>query len=357
MVAREWKPAGGGERRSPRRIILRSYQSPGDIVMLTAAVRDLHAANPGRFLTDVRTSAGALWENNPHLTPLRDGERGVELLDMHYPLIHHSNQRPYHFLHGYSQFLEARLGVDIPVTAFRGDIHLSDEERSSPPPGVEHGLPERFWIIVSGGKYDFTAKWWDPASFQAVVDHFRGRIRFVQCGKAEHWHPRLNHVVDLLGRTSLREFIRLMYHADGVLCPVTLAMHLAAAVEMKPEAHGMRPEAHGMLPVGLRPCVIVAGGREPPHWEAYPGHQFLHTVGMLSCCAEGGCWKSRCQRVGDGDPKDRRDLCEQPIEISPDLRIPRCLQMITPGDVIRCIEGYLWQEPEIRSPESGISPL
>ena len=42
------------------RLILKSFQSPGDIVMLTAAVRDLHAAYPGRFQTDVRTSADAI---------------------------------------------------------------------------------------------------------------------------------------------------------------------------------------------------------------------------------------------------------------------------------------------------------
>ena len=69
---------------------------------------------------------------------------------------------------------------------------------------------------MAGGKYDFTAKWWDPASFQAVVDHFRDRITFVQCGEAGHWHPRLTGVMDLVGKTTLREFIRLVYHAEGV---------------------------------------------------------------------------------------------------------------------------------------------
>ena len=88
-----------------RRLILKSFQSPGDVVMLTAAVRDLHAAAPGQFQTDVRTAAEALWEHNPHLTTLREGEPGVESLDMHYPLVHQSNQRPYHFLHGYAQCL------------------------------------------------------------------------------------------------------------------------------------------------------------------------------------------------------------------------------------------------------------
>jgi ADP-heptose:LPS heptosyltransferase len=294
--------------------------------MLTAAVRDLHSAHPREFQTDVRTSANDLWLHNPHLTQLQEGAADVRQLDMHYPLVHQSNERPYHFLHGYVQYLEQQLGLRIPVTRFQGDVHLSPEEKRLPVPGAELGVPEHFWIIMAGGKYDFTAKWWNPESYQAVVDHFQGRIQFVQCGEQGHWHPKLTGVIDLIGKTSLREFIRLMHHADGVVCPVTFAMHLAAAVETRPG----RPRN--------RPCVVVAGGREPAHWEAYPGHQFLSTNSALSCCATGGCWKSRCQPVGDKDPKDLQDLCSQPVQISEELRIPKCLDLITPADVMRRIE-------------------
>lgn len=122
----------------PRRLILRSFQSPGDVVMLTAAVRDLHAAHPGKFQTDVRTTAPALWEHNPYLTRLSERDTGVECLDMHYPLIHECNRRPYHFIHGYVQYLEERLGLRIPVTEFRGDIHLSAAEKAWPPPALQN---------------------------------------------------------------------------------------------------------------------------------------------------------------------------------------------------------------------------
>ena len=311
-----------------RRLILQSFQSPGDVLMLSAAVRDLHLAYPGDYQTDVRSSAPAIWENNPHLTPLNEQMPDVVSLNMHYPLIQKSNQRPYHFIHGYHQYLEQKLGLRIPVTQFRGDIHLSDEERQSPAPFCDLGVPDRYWIVMAGGKYDFTAKWWNPKSFQAVVDAFADRIQFVQCGEAGHWHPRLERVVDLVGKTELRQFIRLMYHAEGVLCPVTMAMHLAAAVETP----SGRP-VH-------RPAVVIAGGREPPHWEAYPHHQFLSTTGMLSCCEEGGCWRSRCQRVGDGDKKDYHGRCQYPVQVDADLVIPRCMNMITPDDVIRRIELY-----------------
>ena len=60
------------------KLIFQNAQSPGDIVMLTAAVRDLHCCYPGQFQTDVRTSCPALWLENPHLTPLDENDPEVE---------------------------------------------------------------------------------------------------------------------------------------------------------------------------------------------------------------------------------------------------------------------------------------
>ena len=146
----------------------------------------------------------------------------------------------------------------------------------------------------------------------------------MQVGEEGHQHRPLEGVLDLRGRTDLRQFVRLMYHAQGVLCPVTLAMHLAAAVEVK----GGKPKN--------RPCVVVAGGREPPHWEAYPHHQFLHTNGALLCCDQGGCWKARTLPLGDGDPKDKPDhLCVDVVG-----QLPRCMDLISAADVTRRIELY-----------------
>src|SRR5258708_4729270 len=113
-----------------RKLILKNSLSPGDIVMLTAAVRDLHVCYPGRFLTDVRTSCSELWEHNPHITPLSETDRTVEIIECSYPLINRSNDAPYHCLHGFIEFLNDHLGLKIRPTAFKGDVHLSAEERS-----------------------------------------------------------------------------------------------------------------------------------------------------------------------------------------------------------------------------------
>ena len=308
-----------------KRLLLKSFLSPGDVLMLTAAVRDLHRSNPDTFVTDVRTSCPQLWENNPYLTELEEEDSEVEVIECHYPLIHKSNQAPYHFIHGFIEYLNERLDLKIRPTEFKGDIHLSSAEKFGSSPVAELvGEDTPYWVVTAGGKRDYTIKWWDTRRYQEVVNHFRGRIQFVQVGAAGHFHPELEGVIDLRGKTDIRKLIRLIYHADGVLCPITFLMHLTAAVEAKNDH-------------GLRSCVVIAGGREPPHWESYPGHQFIHTVGILPCCKTGGCWKSRTLPLGDGSEHDRSpNLCVDVVGT-----LPRCMDMISSVEVIRRIEMYV----------------
>ena len=238
---------------SPKKLILKNSQSPGDVVMLTAAIRDLHYCCPGEFLTDVRTPCPDLWKNNPYITKITDDDPEAETIQCHYPAINRSNQEPYHFIHGFTKFLSEKLSRVISPSEFRGDIHLSNQEKnwySQIREIIGRDVP--FWIIVAGGKFDYTIKWWSHERFQTVVDHFQGQLLFVQIGASkEHHHQPLKDVIDLRGKTNLRQLVRLMYHSAGVLCPVTMAMHLAAAVEVK------RP----FYPTANRPCVVVAGGR------------------------------------------------------------------------------------------------
>lgn len=203
--------------------------------MLTAAVRDLHKCYPNQFLTDVRTPCPHLWENNPCITPLAEPGSGAgvlpvnwtttdqdhgrdtratpetrgrdaratfadEVIECHYPLIQQSNQVPYHFIHGFVEFLNERLRLQIKPTAFKGDIHISKLEKSWISQVQEITREDTpFWIVVAGGKRDFTIKWWDLHRFQQVVDHFRGKIVFVQVGEKNHNHFGLDGVIDLRG--------------------------------------------------------------------------------------------------------------------------------------------------------------
>lgn len=319
------QPGNRGAHGRMKKLILNCGLSPGDLVMLTAAIRDLHHWYPNAYQTDVRTVCPDIWTNNPYITQLADDDPEAERVDCRYPLINRCNYTPYHCLHGFIEFLNERFGLSIKPTAFKGDIHLSAQEKAWYSQVHEvTGEDTPFWIIDAGGKHDVTIKWWDHRRYQQVVDHFRGKIQFVQVGQRGHHHPKLEGVIDLRGKTTLRELIRLVYHAHGVLCPVTALMHLTAAVESKDPR------------VPYRPCVVVAGAREPAHWETYPDHQFIHTNGALPCAVRGGCWKDRVLPLRDGDPRDQaRHLCTN-VRNS----LPRCMDMITAKDVIGRIQRY-----------------
>jgi ADP-heptose:LPS heptosyltransferase len=312
-----------------RKLLLSNNLSPGDIVMLTAAVRDLHKSHGDKFAINVKTSCQEIWDSNPYITDFDRNDPDVENINCEYNLIHKSNQLPYHFIHGFRMDLEKKLGIEIPQGDFKGDIHISDKEKGWVSQIEEMGVKDKFWIMMAGGKYDFTTKWWNPDYYQEVVDHFKGKITFVQCGEKHHWHTPLNNVINLVGKTDIRQFLRLVYHSVGIVCPITFAMHAAAAVPVK----SGNPRN--------RACVVIAGGRESTHWEAYPHHRYLSMVGSLTCCETGGCWRSRCQKVSDGDAKDLdQNLCLNPIEIKENLVISKCMNMIKPIDVIRAIESY-----------------
>ena len=320
------------QKHEKRKLILKNEQAPGDILMLTACVRDFVKAYGDDFLVDVRTPCDPIWENNPYLTELDEKDPSVEHIEMEYPIIHNSNEGAYHFIHGFRLWLEDKLDLKIPQGQFWGDIHFSKEELGWVSMIQEHHTKKDtpFWLMCAGGKTDYSAKWWIPEYAQAVVDHYKDKILFAQVGGSGegHSHYPLMNVIDLVGKTDLRMLMRLAYHADGIICPITFLMHLAAALPQKPGK-----------PI-RKACVVTAGGREPSNFTCYTHHQYLHTNGCMKCCDNGGCWKSRISVIEDGDDHKNGELCEDTVELNGRM-VQRCMaEGVTADDVIRAVEKY-----------------
>ncbi len=293
---------------TPQRLLLKADQAPGDVVAMTAAVYSLHRAHPSRYLTAVETCYPDVFAHNPDVVPV-DSVSGALPVQMHYPAIHRSNERGIHFMQAWCEHLGSALGVPVPLLTNRP--HLQFDYPALP--------LEDYWLVCSGGKRDFTNKLWGYDAYQEVVFLLKGKVRFVQVGGAEHDHPPLSCVDDMVGRTDLRGLFNLARRARGVLCGVSLLMHVAAALE--------------------RPAVVVAGGREPVAWNAYPLQHYLHTVGALPCRdtegrTGGACWRSRVLPFGDGSLLDRH-TCERPVD-----GIPECMRMIRPAMVAELIMRY-----------------
>lgn len=301
-----------------RKLILRCFLSPGDIATMTAAVESLHLRYPGAFLTDVRTSVPELWEHNPRITPIADGEG--ESISMEYPSIHSSDQRPISFLGGYARFLGEKLNWPLEAMIKKPMIYLSDEEKQWQ--NQIHGTVGKdvpFWIVNAGIKRDFTAKQWPIESYQEVVNATRGRIQWVQIGEAGHDHEKLDGVIDLRGKTTTRQLIRLCHHARGGIGPVTFLQHLMAAFD--------------------KTYLCLLGGREPLPWVQYPLQHTFHSLGLLPCCREKACWKSRVVPLRDGDSNDN-SLCEMPI-LGGKRPVAKCMAIIRPSEVVATLERIL----------------
>jgi ADP-heptose:LPS heptosyltransferase len=306
-------------------LLLENNQAPGDTLMFTCLARDIHKTYPGQFQISVISKSMDIWKNNPNVVSGNAIPNKTHIRIGYSSSISQSNQRSAHFSTGFIQDFNEKTGLHVRLTDMRPDLYFTEEEKN--PDIVPVKKP--YWLMMAGGKRDFTAKIWDPGYYQRVVT-LTPEVQFVQVGAANHVHRRLNGVVDLLGKTSLRQLMLLIYHAEGIVCPVTCGMHFAAAMN--------------------KPCVVISGGREPWWWEAYnkttwginvPGvecppdfveHHFLHTIGSLGCCTRGGCWKN-----GIGENIMARS-CRHPVN-GPTMVQPACMAAITPEMVSQTIRN------------------
>jgi len=299
------------EEKPPEKLTLSCRLSPGDIMTLTAAVESLHTTYPGEYLTDIRTPCGAIWENNPHITAIPDDQG--RRIEMEYPQINRSNSEAIPFIGAYTAFLAEQIGRPLKLTTNRPHLYLSELEKSWLNQVTEFAeKPIPFWLVNAGVKRDFTAKQWPVEHYQEVIDRTRGQIQWVQIGEKSHDHPDLTGVIDFRGKTDTRQLIRLAYHSQGGLGPVTFLQHIMAAWE--------------------RPYICLLGGREPVPWVTYPRQHTLSMVGMLPCCKSGACWKSRVVPLRDGSDKDN-SLCELPV-LGINKPVGKCMAAITPNEVL-----------------------
>lgn len=312
-----------------RKFILTHELAPGDVVVTTSLVRDLKLKYGRDIEIDFLTNFPAVYENNPYLTRLDPSARDVTHLTIDYSAgIRLARQEKLHFTTYQHRFFAERTGLAVEPLFSKPDLHLSEYEQEVAP------ITGRYWLVFGGGKKDMTTKHWEYTRYQEVVDRLRPYgLRFVQSGSSKpgHTHPPMRNVLNVVGWGYVRQLIWQVAHCEGVICPITCAMHLAAAFD--------------------KPCVVIAGGREEPWWEAYVDdwgafgpaaervkvpHRYLHTLGLLDCCEKHGCWKRKVIKTGEED-----QVCKRPVfrELGSQI-IPECLDMITVDHVVEAVMSY-----------------
>ena len=326
---------------SKTQLVIKHKWALGDTVLLTALVRDIQLAYPNQYQIVVNTNWSNVWWNNPYVVrsdaAASSKARHVEVswgdaIRWNSYAKYDDRREMKHILAWYHYDFERKTGIHVPVTKPRPDLHMSEQELNS-------RIEGRYWVILSGGKLDLTAKHWHAHRAQEVVDKLLAKgIHCVQAGATHtnHIHPPLQNTTNMLGKTeNVRDLWNIIRYADGVICGVTGAMHIAAAFE--------------------RPCVVYAGGREDPWFEAYVNafqafgptaepvkveHKFLHTIGLLECCANQGCWKNRTVALDPADlTRKAHTLCRQPLRTAPHP-VPKCQDLISSDHVVEAVMDY-----------------
>jgi len=288
-----------------KKTIFHQWQAPGDLLMLTVAVRDLHKTYPELMQTGIRCLYPEVFFNNSYVTHFLKEDVPIQYLN-------YSEARNilapigYHFSDVFIYILNELYGFKIIKTSMRPDIHLTDDEKS------ERFLKrlrikKPYWLINSGVKHDIPIKGYPPEKWEIIINALLDNgLNLYQVGSHFDLHPTHSKIESLVGNTqNLRDYFSLVYHSTGCINHVSMQMHLAAAFN--------------------KPCVVLAGGRESCRWESYPDHRYLDTIGYLDCCREEGCWIAEI--------KD----CAHPWKDTP---YATCLAMINPERVIEEVLNY-----------------
>lgn len=314
-------------------------RAPGDELVMTGAIRDLKLQYGDQVEIGVTSRFPGLWRDNPYLTDLslRNDVIAIQPNDADEISEMRRSGARRHYLLAYHRQITRLTGLEFPCRFSSPDLHLSTRERTTPP------IPGRYWVVVPGGKTDMTIKMWSNARWQETIDRLRRwGLAFVQEGsnKRNCRHPRMSGVLCLVGKTSIRQMIHNIQHAEGVICGVSLPMHIAGALG--------------------KPCVVVAGGREEPWWEAYVDdygafgpnaspvktpHRFLHTLGQLKCCPgtlpNAACWQCRVVPLNDRRRQDKA-LCKLPVLVG-GQDLPKCMDLVTTDHVVSAVMWYYEQ--------------
>lgn len=307
-----------------KEIIFHNRQRIGDMFMFTCGVRDFKKAFPN-VKVNVISTCGHIWDNNPYIdrsvTPFY--KNGVTLENAKpadlfagntnvlkigpSKLTNSSNRLDWHFANAFRMSIEDNLGVHIPQGESRGDIWFTKEEYNAP-----RVTEKPYWIIITGGEKGWGCKMYPTVRWQEVIDQ-NPDILFYQLGAKGDDHVKLTgpNVVDYIGKTEdrntgIRDLFNLFLNAEGSIGLVSFHMHLSGALK--------------------KPCVVIAGGREPVSFTRYAGHQYIANDGCLPCSVT-ACW--HC------DPK----ACTNPVTVNGEW-MPKCIELIDSSEVSHYLNRY-----------------
>jgi ADP-heptose:LPS heptosyltransferase len=298
------------QKEPPDQIVFHNRQAIGDVLTFTAGVRDFKKAFPNTRVGVIST-AMHIWDHNPHIDHSFRDDRHILKVGPGF-LTNKSNSSDLHMCNAFRIDIENKTGLKIPQGPIRPDIWMTEEEYKSKPL-----IDGPYWLFIYGGEPGWPCKQYHR--WQEVIDILKDDIQIIQLGVNSHPYPRLNNVIDYIGKTEdknhgIRHLWNLFLHAQGTLGLVSMHMHLSAAFG--------------------NPCVVLAGAREPARFTQYFGHQYIQTNGTMFCGEHTSCWKCKlkgCKNLVKPDNVMEGHHVNQ---------VPKCVEMIEPEEIAEAVRKY-----------------
>lgn len=302
------------------RVVLHNHQRLlGDRLLMTPLIRDLKATFPHWHLY-VDVASDAAWRNNPHIdgivTPGRPAPEKIDYTFNVGPMraTQSSRTNGLHITRAFAESFVRMTGLPLHDGPFKCDLHLSVAEQAWQP------VKGPYWVINCDTANMGSKRW--------VANRWRELVRslddltFVQVGLPQATRIDLSdepNVISLVGRTDERQLMSLVYQAVGCISLVSSLQHIAAAFD--------------------KPCVVLAGGREPRSFCSYPAQHHIDRLGTLECCRDRACWKNSIEACVDKTDD-----------------VARCMQMISTLEVAIGVRKF-YQGGRLTSPLPGKAEL
>jgi len=202
------------ENLPPDEIVFKNRQAIGDILTMTAGIRDFKNAFPNTKV-GVITTAMHLWDHNPNIDHnFKDNEKILEIGPGF--ATNKSNLLNLHMCNAFRTDIENKLHISFPQGPIRPDIWMTQDEYNRPPL-----IDGPYWLFIYGGEPGWPAKQYHR--WQEVMNMLKDDIKIVQLGVKGHPYPHLDNTVDYIGKTEdrntgLRDLFNLFLHAQGSIC-------------------------------------------------------------------------------------------------------------------------------------------
>lgn len=286
--------------------------APGDTVGVSAFVRDYTTAFPDSRLSVNSCRADEIFAHDDRVTRIPPQTTPITL--RYRPTIDAARTDPNRrYMYAAHDSFETVTGVRLPRGSAKPSLILSRDERTPP-------RQQPYAVVAGGSKADIATKQSPPELFREVVAKTQ-HLNWVQVGRTDGVRIKdrqwlIPYTANLLGKTSVRELMRLIAHASVVLCHTSLPMLLAAAFDV--------------------PCIVVGGGRESPSLFTGLGVTYLDTLGQLDCCKLQACKALYPIQTHSEVPYPSGTVCSDPVQTE-NVWIGRCMTLYTADQIVSAL--------------------